>query len=116
VIRERLRSSVRQAAVPYGFTVVIWTSGGVLIETHGAPNVLDAYLFLAGACGAVALASAIAGRGTAAGPHRGSLASGVAAAVALGCAALVAHAVSGEIAYFLVGLVAALVYFVARSV
>ena len=99
--RDRLRWSVDRAAVPYGFTVVLWTSGGVLIERHGAPDLLQAYLFLAGACGAVALAALLAGRGDADGAERGPLASAVGAAVGLGCAGVVAHAVSGDVAYLL---------------
>jgi hypothetical protein len=34
---------------PYGYTVTIWTSGGVLIHTRGAPSAIDALLFMAGA-------------------------------------------------------------------
>jgi len=34
---------------PYGYTVTIWTSGGVLIHARGAPNAIDALLFMLGA-------------------------------------------------------------------
>jgi hypothetical protein len=34
---------------PYGYTVTIWTSGGVLIHTRGAPSSIDALLFMLGA-------------------------------------------------------------------
>ena len=34
---------------PYGYTVTIWTSGGVLIHSRGAPSAIDALLFMLGA-------------------------------------------------------------------
>ena len=34
---------------PYGYTVTIWTSGGVLIHARGAPSAIEALLFMLGA-------------------------------------------------------------------
>jgi hypothetical protein len=117
--RERLRWSVRNAALPYGYTVVTWTSGGVLIATHGAPDLLNAYLFLAGACGAFALVAWFArGGGDHPDPAQrpGPVTSAIAASAALGCAGAVANTLPGRPAYMLVSLLGTLVYFVVRAI
>jgi hypothetical protein len=101
--------------VPYGYTVVTWTSGGVLISTHGPPTVLDAYLFLGGACLGFALLWVLAGKGEVMGREPGPVGSVFAAAVALGCGGAVAHLVHGRAAYALVSFAATVAYLVARA-
>ena len=112
--RERVRGNVRRAAVPYGYTVVTWTCGSVLIGTHGPPDMWDAYLFLAGACLAYGVLWLLAGAGDS--PEDGTRAHGsvVAAAVALGCGGGTAHVLDGRIAFAAVSFVATLVYLTVR--
>ena len=47
--RSATRQAVSMSLGPYGYTVTIWTSGGVLIHSRGAPSSLDALLFMLGA-------------------------------------------------------------------
>src|SRR5947209_6189379 len=47
--RRAVRRAVSMSLGPYGYTVTIWTSGGVLIHARGAPNAIDALLFMLGA-------------------------------------------------------------------
>ena len=37
------------SAVPYGYTVTLWSSGAVLSHAHGAPDILRIALFMVGA-------------------------------------------------------------------
>jgi hypothetical protein len=37
------------SAAPYGYTLTIWGSGALLIRSHGAPDVGEVFLFVAGA-------------------------------------------------------------------
>lgn len=46
---QALATVVRGSAVPYGYTLTIWTTGAVLERGHGTPAVGDIFLFLAGA-------------------------------------------------------------------
>ena len=52
--RWAARQAVSMSLGPYGYTVTIWTSGGVLIHTRGAPSGIDALLFMLGAVGGYA--------------------------------------------------------------
>jgi hypothetical protein len=47
--RAALRTVVAASAVPYGYTVSIWSSGSVLMDRRGMPDVLDVLLFVVGA-------------------------------------------------------------------
>ena len=40
---------VAASAAPYGYTISIWSSGAVLLGTHGTPRVAEVFAFLAGA-------------------------------------------------------------------
>jgi hypothetical protein len=40
---------VAASAAPYGYTISIWSSGAVLMHSHGTPGVADVFAFLAGA-------------------------------------------------------------------
>ncbi len=46
---EALANVVRGSAVPYGYTLTIWTSGAALERHHGSPRISDIFLFAAGA-------------------------------------------------------------------
>lgn len=47
--RRRLRGSVASSAAPYGYTLVIWTSGAVTAHFQGNPDSEHALIFAAGA-------------------------------------------------------------------
>jgi hypothetical protein len=53
--RTGLQAAARGAALPYGYTVTMWSSGQVLIHFHGVPNLGLVWLFAAGALGAFGL-------------------------------------------------------------
>jgi hypothetical protein len=64
--RTGLRAAANGAALPYGYTVTMWSSGQVLIHYHGVPSLGLVWLFAAGALaafGLVQLASRSAGAG-----------------------------------------------------
>ena len=92
-----LATVVRRTAVPYGYTITIWTAGAVLEHRHGQPDVVQAYLFLLGAVGGFAAVALLAWRSA---PDRLEPATGellrtgainvIALALALGAAALAA--------------------------
>lgn len=60
VYRAGLRSAVQTAALPYGYTVTMWSSGQVLIHFHGMPTLAMIALFAAGALGGYAVLQAVA--------------------------------------------------------
>ena len=95
---RRLRRVVGRSSVPYGYTAVTWTSGGMLIDTHGPPTFAGSLMFLAGAILGFSAVSALGGedgegRDGASQRHRRRLAltSGAAAIGGLCLAGLVAH-------------------------
>ena len=47
--RTHLKTAVATSAAPYGYTLTIWTSGGVTSHARGIPTAWEALLFLAGA-------------------------------------------------------------------
>ncbi|MGI9184006.1 MAG: hypothetical protein ACR2GZ_03435 [Solirubrobacteraceae bacterium] len=46
---------MRRSAIPYGYTLTIWTSGAAIERSHGTPTVGDTFLFLIGAVAGFAL-------------------------------------------------------------
>ena len=48
-MRAGLGTIVASSAAPYGYTITIWSSGAVLMGSHGKPDVGDVFLFIAGA-------------------------------------------------------------------
>ena len=44
-----LATVLRGSAVPYGYTVTVWTSGMMLTRERGLPSVGDIFLFMVGA-------------------------------------------------------------------
>lgn len=119
--RSGLRRAVGDAAVPYGFTALVWTSGGVLVSRHGVPTLAPALLFLGGVVLGFGASALLGGEGSqdAASadldPRLVGLGSGVAAALGLLAAAEVSKLVDGDLAYGLVGLSATAVYFLAGA-
>lgn len=94
---EALATVVRRSAIPYGYTITIWTSGAALEHAHPRPGVTQAYLFLVGAVGGFAVVALL---GVGASPRRLEPRSGdlvrtgvinaVALSLGLGAAALAA--------------------------
>lgn len=59
-LRAALGTMVAASAAPYGYTISIWSSGAVLLRSHGVPSVAEVFAFLAGALtgfGVMALAA-----------------------------------------------------------
>lgn len=50
--RSSLRSTARASAIPYGYTITIWSSGTVSTDVLGGPHLSQVLLFLAGAVAA----------------------------------------------------------------
>lgn len=93
---------LRGSALPYGYTVTVWTSGAMLTRHEGLPSTGQVFLFMLGAiAGYVLLAAAVElGRGVPSDPPKGALRrSGMlhflAIGGALGAAALVSLLHSG---------------------
>lgn len=113
--RRGLPTVVDGAAIPYGYTLVVAASGGVLIHTHGPPGSGAAYRFL-GRGGGRPRPGPRRGPGPIGAPMsdapdpRLAVVGGVAAAVALGLADLVAEAVDGHAAFPLATFVATVAY------
>jgi hypothetical protein len=55
-----LATVLRSAAVPYGYTVTVWTSGMTLTRERGLPSVDEIFLFMLGAVAGFALLGVIA--------------------------------------------------------
>lgn len=47
---RNLRAAVGSSAGPYGYTLAVWTTGAVIMDTHGKPTVPYAPAFMAGPC------------------------------------------------------------------
>jgi hypothetical protein len=43
-----LRAAVGSSAAPYGFTLAVWTTGAVIIDSQGLPSAINALSFAAG--------------------------------------------------------------------
>lgn len=94
---DAVATVVRRTAIPYGYTVTIWTAGAVIEHRHGTPDVGEAYLYLLGAVIGFAGVGLLAARHTG---HRVEMASSdmlrtgainvLALSLALGAVALIA--------------------------
>lgn len=58
-LRAAFGTMVAASAAPYGYTVTVWSSGAVLMHSHGTPNVGDVFVFIAGALIGFALMSLV---------------------------------------------------------
>ena len=59
-LRAALGTIVTASAAPYGYTISIWSSGAVLMSSHGTPSVGEVFAFLAGALIAFGLMALLA--------------------------------------------------------
>lgn len=61
--RDGLATTLAGAAIPYGYTLVVWSTGSVLADAHGSPDVVRVVMFVAGAAGGYALLRLVSTRG-----------------------------------------------------
>ena len=47
-LRAKLSSIVASSAARYGYTLAIWSTGALILRTHGVPSVAEVLLFVAG--------------------------------------------------------------------
>jgi hypothetical protein len=57
-----LATVVASSAVPYGYTVTLWSSGALLMGSHGTPQVAEVFAFVAGALAGFGLMALVAHR------------------------------------------------------
>lgn len=48
-MRASLSTLVVATSAPYGYTLAVWSSGALLVHSHGVPSVPDVLTFVAGA-------------------------------------------------------------------
>lgn len=109
--RKRLRKIIGSSAAPYGYTLATWTTGAVLTNARGLPDVFAALAFMAGAVLGFASIGALAFGGVARhldqDPGDAPLIWGsfhfLSVGLAIGVAAIVAHYVDSFIAWPLGG-------------
>ncbi len=71
--RSSLRACVTAAAVPYGYTITIWSTGALSMGLLGTPHLVAVLLFIAGAAlGYLALARVASGQIAAGALHQGA--------------------------------------------
>ena len=70
-----LATVLRGSALPYGYTVTVWTSGMMLVRHRGLPSTAEVFLFMLGAVVAYATLGGVvrAGRGVPFDPAAGLL-------------------------------------------
>jgi hypothetical protein len=59
-LRPAFATIVAASAAPYGYTVSVWSTGGLLMDHHGTPHVYEVLAFAAGALGGFALLGLLA--------------------------------------------------------
>jgi hypothetical protein len=59
-LRAALATIVAASAAPYGYTVTLWSSGAVLMRSHGTPHVAEVFAFVAGALAGFGLMAVVA--------------------------------------------------------
>jgi hypothetical protein len=114
--RWATRQAVSMSLGPYGYTVTIWTCGGVLIHSRGAPSSLEALLFMLGAVsgyasvGIVSFGSAGARALSVKPPAIWAGFHVIGIGLAIGAATLVAEGVHGTAAWLLGGFAVTAIY------
>ena len=66
---DGLASTLAGAAVPYGYSVVVWTSGAFLLLYQSTPHVWEVVLYAAGAASAYGVLRVAAANGEVDGPQ-----------------------------------------------
>jgi len=115
--RRALQGALAASAAPYGYTLTIWTSGGVLAHTRGIPDAWGALLFMAGAVSGFAIVGLVGYGGF--GPMRPGRRAPfslwqalhfLAVGAAIGAAALIGRVVHSPAAWLLGGMCATVLY------
>jgi hypothetical protein len=118
-MRAGVGSAVRNAGLPYGYTLTVWSTAQTTIAAHGIPPVGDIALFALGAVTAYWLLRAATaetprdGDGAPAGGHvalRGWLIQAAAVGVPVGAMAALARVLPEAVCWPLAGLVTVLGY------
>lgn len=119
--RQALQSLTGASAGAYGYTLVVWSGGAALFHLEGAPDVIDAALFLGGSVAAFLLLELAATHGfreSAGGSGQAQLELQLAgslhfvsAGLGLGAAALVGAIVDGRLAWPIGGFSLTAAYF-----
>jgi hypothetical protein len=117
-----LATVLGRSAIPYGYTITVWTSGAAAERRHGTPSLPETYLFMAGAVAGFVVVAFVARieRDPPLAPEAGDLIrvglrQALALGLALGAAALAAK-VGGPTAWPLVSFVATVVYLAAAGI
>jgi hypothetical protein len=63
-VRAAFATMVATSAAPYGYTVSVWSTGGMLMHHHGTPRVHDVFAFAGGALGGFTVLGLFASRGS----------------------------------------------------
>ena len=122
-LQAAMGTIVAASAAPYGYTISIWSSGAVLMQSHGTPRVAEVFAFVAGALTGFGLMGLLARGGlTRAEPNThppdrvlaGAM-HWLAAGAAVGAAALVAR-IEGWEAWPLAAFAATAIYILGASV
>ncbi len=120
--RSALRTTVATSALPYGYTLTIWTTGAILSHARGIPDTGQALLLLVGAVAAYALVGGIAFGGLseqlAPPPSRAAVWGAlhlVSVGAAIAAATVVAHTVTGIVVWPLDGFLVTAVYLLASA-
>ena len=122
-VQVAMGTIVAASAAPYGYTISIWSSGAVLMQSHGTPHVAEVFAFVAGALTGFGLMGLLARGGltraeaNAHAPDRvlaGAM-HWLAAGAAVGAAALVAR-IGGWEAWPLAAFAATAIYILGASV
>jgi hypothetical protein len=121
-LRSALAATLAGSAVPYGYTIAVWSSGAVLMHSHGTPTVADVFAFVGGGLIGYATAWLVARGGgsvepTLAGSEDRALAGAMnwlATGAAVGAAALVAE-IHGWEAWTLAAALATVIYLLGAS-
>jgi hypothetical protein len=123
-LRGGVASAVRNAGLPYGYTLTVWSTAQTTIAAHGTPPVGDIALFGFGAVTTywllrVATAGTPSGdEGTPAGGHvalRGWVLQCIAVGLPVGATALVARVLPQTVCWPLAGIVTVLGYLGVRG-
>jgi hypothetical protein len=122
-LRAELAATLAAAAIPYGYTIAVWSSGAVLMHTHGTPTVAEVFAFIGGGLTGYAVVwlfargdtSAAASLGDAADRGSAGVMNWLATGAAVGAAALLAE-IHGWEAWPLGAAAATGIYLVGASV
>ncbi len=114
---RNLRTAVGASGAPYGYTLMTWTTGALLVHARGLPTTLNALLFMVGAVVAFGFVGSLAFGGVRARfqeqPRRSALWGNFhffSVGAAIGIAALIARFIDNDMAWPLTPFFGTVVY------